>query len=85
MGLREIGPDIFRATSRRDSPNGVVVAAGESGPEVLLIDPGSGPDELWIPTPGRSRNAATTSLGIEHRAELSFCTDQPHVLINHRN
>lgn len=46
MSLREIGPGIFSATSRRDSLNSVVVAAGESEPEVLLIDPGWEPDEL---------------------------------------
>ncbi len=40
MSLREVGTGIFIATSRRDSLNSVVVAAGESEPEVLLIDPG---------------------------------------------
>ena len=44
--LREIGPGVFSATSRRDSLNSVVVAAGESVPAVLLIDPGWEPDEL---------------------------------------
>jgi len=44
--LREIGPGVFSATSRRDSLNSVVVAAGESLPEVLLIDPGWESDEL---------------------------------------
>lgn len=41
---------------------------------------------LWHPRFGDVpywASAATTSLAIEHRAELFLCTDPPHVLINH--